>query len=152
MTAPRHFPSMGGTTYTVGRILLAFKRHHDQRDAAFTLVESTEPTGVGAGLHRHDSYEETFVVCAGSYRFRVGDREEILGPGDTVFVPRGVAHAFTCTSRETGHLLTISTPAGVFEAFIVDLTGALTRAAEAPGAPPPDVPAIAARHGIEFLG
>ena len=149
---PRLYPSMGGTTYTVGNIALAFKRRGDERDTGFTLVESTEPPGVGAGLHRHESYEETFVVCNGRYRFRVGEHEQILGPGDTVFIPRGVAHAFTCLGSETGRLLTISTPAGVFEAFIRDLTDTFARAAGAPGAPAPDTRAIAARHGIEFLG
>jgi hypothetical protein len=48
-----------------------------------------------------------------------------------------------CTSPEPGRLLTISTPAGVFEAFVVDVSAANSD-------PTIDVRAVFERHGLEL--
>lgn len=58
-------------------------------------------------------------------------------------IPRGASHGFTCTSPEPGRLLTISTPAGVFEAFVVDVSAANSD-------PAIDVRAVFERHGFEL--
>jgi len=47
--------------------------------------------------------------------------------------------------------LTISTPAGVFEAFIAELCATNVDSGSPSGGPALDLRAIAARHGIEFL-
>lgn len=139
--------AMQGTVYTLGRITLAFKAGH----AELSLVESTEPPGAGAGLHRHPGFVETFVVLGGRYEFTVdGTRHELVA-GDTLAVPRGAPHAFTCTGPETGRLLTASAPGGVFEAFIREVCAAMIDSGKPGGAPAADFRGIAARHGIEFL-
>jgi hypothetical protein len=48
-----------------------------------------------------------------------------------------------CTSAEPGRLLTISTPARVFEAFVVDVSAANSD-------PAIDVHTVFARHGVEL--
>ena len=145
---PQHIRWMDGTTYTIGRIVLAFNRIEGEH--GYSLVESIEPPGVGAGLHRHASYEETFFVCAGRYEFQVGDRHYTAEAGETLFIPRSTPHAFTCVGSETGHLLTISTPGGVFEAFIRELSEELGELA-ATCDRATIARSVAARHGIEFL-
>ena len=145
---PRHIRWMDGTTYTVGRIVLAFNRVEGEH--GYSLVESIEPPGVGAGLHRHASYEETFFVCAGRYQFQVGDTRYTAETGETLFIPRSTTHGFTCVGPETGRLLTISTPGGIFEAFIRELSEQLGEPAAARDRATV-ARNVAARHGIEFL-
>jgi mannose-6-phosphate isomerase-like protein (cupin superfamily) len=47
-----------------------------------------------AALHVHHADDEAWVVLEGTLRFRFVDRTIELGPGSTVFVPAGVAHAY----------------------------------------------------------
>jgi hypothetical protein len=47
--------------------------------------------------------------------------------------------------------LTISTPAGTFEAFIAEVCAPRIDSGTPPGGPARDMRAIGARHGVEFL-
>jgi hypothetical protein len=58
-------------------------------------------------------------------------------------MPRGAPHGFGCTAPEPGRLLTISTPAGVFESFVVDVSAATSD-------PTIDVRAVFERHCFEL--
>jgi len=59
-------------------------------------------------------------------------------------IPRGAPHGFACTSTEPGRLLTISTPARVFEAFVADTSAANSD-------PAIDIRAVFERNGFELL-
>ena len=154
MTAPqpRRMQRLEGRNFTLGRIAIAFKTCGEDTNGAYTLCETVEPPGSGAGLHRHPTYDETFIICEGRFSFRLGDATMELGPGETVFVPRGTKHAFTCIGSEPGRQLIISSPGGIFEAFIADVVGAMVDSGS-PGKPGPavDFRAIAAKYGMEFL-
>lgn len=53
----------------------------------------------------------------GEFLFQVGDEQTRLKPGDTMFVPRTVNHAFTCVSSKPGKLLVTVQPASNMEEF-----------------------------------
>jgi quercetin dioxygenase-like cupin family protein len=142
--------SMEGVTYTLGRVSIVFKRRDEDADRAFSIVETTEAAGAGASLHRH-GWEETFIVCQGRYEFVCGDEKRTLGPGDTVFVPSGTPHGFTCVGPDTGRLFVVSTPGGMFEAFIRDVAQSVVDSGTPSSGPALDFRAVAARHGVEFL-
>jgi mannose-6-phosphate isomerase-like protein (cupin superfamily) len=148
MTKPRKFSRMGGVTYQVGRITIAFKRADGDAAGAYSIAESIEPPGAGASLHRHPTFAETFIVCEGLYEFQVGEELYTLGPGETIAIPLGAPHALKSLGPETGRLLDICSPAGIFEAFIREISDAMI--AETGVAV--DFRGIALRHGIEFLG
>ena len=89
------------------------------------------------------------IICEGRYECRLGEATLMLGPGEMMFAPRGTPHSIKSIGPETGRELIISSPAGIFDAFVEDVTGALTAAAQ--GAPTADFKAIAGKYGIEFL-
>lgn len=149
---PRHFPRGDGKTYQLGRITLTFKTSATDTGKAYTLCEAIEPPEAGAGLHRHVSYDETHIICEGRYEARLGDRTLQLAPGDMFFAPRGTPHSIKCLGPETGRELMISSPGGVFDAFIDEVTRSMSRSGSPSGGPAVDFRAIAARYGIEFLG
>jgi mannose-6-phosphate isomerase-like protein (cupin superfamily) len=151
MTETRHYRAMQGTTYTLGRIPLAFKRTEGDAEGAFSVVESIEPPGSGAGLHRHPGFEEKFIVCEGRFEFVVGGARHEVAAGEMIFVPRGTPHSLKSLGPENGRLVTISSPAGIFEAFIAEVASAMVDTGTPGGAPAVDFRGIAARHGIEFL-
>jgi mannose-6-phosphate isomerase-like protein (cupin superfamily) len=149
---PRHILKGDGKTYQLGRITLTFKTTAEDNAGAYTLCEAIEPPGPGAGLHRHPSYDETHIICEGAYECRLGDRLLKLGPGDMMFAPKGTPHSITCIGPQTGRELIVSSPGGIFDAFVHE---AVTTMADSgsPSKPGPavDFRAIAAKYGIEFL-
>ena len=62
--------------------------------ASISLILDESEPGRGPRLHRHP-YDETWVVLAGQLTFQCGDELLIVGAGDIVIVPPGVAHKFT---------------------------------------------------------
>jgi mannose-6-phosphate isomerase-like protein (cupin superfamily) len=42
--------------------------------------------------HHHDNEDELFLVIQGTLRMKFRDREECIGPGEFIIVPRGIEH------------------------------------------------------------
>jgi quercetin dioxygenase-like cupin family protein len=142
---PQVFGSMEGKTYQLGRLTLTFKRGESEGEGAYSMFESIEPPGAGVALHRHPSFQETFIVLEGRFDFEVSGERWSLGPREMLVIPRGAPHGFSCTSPEPGRMLTISTPARVFERFVADISAANAGGSAA------DAQAVFARHGFELL-
>ncbi len=149
---PRHFRSGEGKSYRLGQITLTFKTSASDTGGSYTLCEAIEPPGSGAGLHRHATYDETHIICAGQYDCQFGHTELRLGPGDMMFAPRGTPHSVKSIGPEMGRELIVSSPGGIFDAFIAEVVAAMIDSG-GPSKPGPavDFRAIAAKYGIEFL-
>jgi quercetin dioxygenase-like cupin family protein len=78
--------------------------------------------GRGTPLHIHHSQDEVFYVLEGSYKFQVGDDQFDLVTGDSIFLPRSIAHAWTQVSAKGKMLVTLQ-PAGKLENFFVTMAG-----------------------------
>jgi mannose-6-phosphate isomerase-like protein (cupin superfamily) len=149
---PRHFSPGEGRTYKLGRITLTFKMTAADTAGAYTLCEAIEPAGSGADLHRHPTYDETHIICAGRYECRLGDQILTLGPGEMMFAPRGTPHSIKSAGPDTGLELIVSSPGGIFDAFIEEVTASMTESGSpSESRPAIDFRAIAAKYGIEFL-
>jgi len=72
----------------------------------------------GTPLHIHFKQDEVFHVKEGEYLFLVGEDKYALKAGDSIFLPRNVAHAWTQMS-ERGQMTVIFQPAGKMEEFFV---------------------------------
>ena len=133
---------------------MSVKAGGEQTNGAFTFLEWSAPAGFGPPLHRHDREDEAFYLLEGAIEVNCGDKQWEARPGDFVFMPRGIPHAFVVSDGPVRGLQ-ITTPAG-FERFIEELG----RPAQGPGLPasasePPDVPTmieVSRRYGIETLG
>lgn len=135
---------MEGKRYQLRGPTLSFKRGESEDEGAYSLFELLEPPGGCIDLHRHPAFQETFVVLEGRFDFEAAGERYSLGPGETLVVPRGAPHGYTCTSPASGRLLAISTPARLFEAFVADISAANLD-------PSADIGTIFARHGVELL-
>jgi mannose-6-phosphate isomerase-like protein (cupin superfamily) len=145
----RYFQPGEGKTFKIGRMSMTFKTTAAAGWNAYTVCEAIEPPESGAGYHRHLTYDETFIICEGRYDFRLGEKLLKLGPGDVVFVPRGTPHGFVSIGPGLGRQIIISSPGGVFDAMIAEVTmldtGSPTRQASE------EAKAIASKYGLEFL-
>lgn len=77
--------------------------------------------GKGTPLHIHNSQDEVFYVVEGAYYFQVGEEKYNLAVGDSIFLPRKVAHAWTQVS-EKGKMTVILQPAGKLENFFITMS------------------------------
>jgi len=102
---------------------------------AFSLVEHPlPPRALGAPLHTHRNEDEYSYVLEGRVGVQLGEQVLEAGPGELVFKPRGVAHAFWNAGDEPARLLELISPAG-FENYFRELAPLLA-------APEPDENAI----------
>ena len=103
--------------------------------------------GDGPPLHRH-TWATWEVVVEGTLRVRLGDDEYDVGPGDLVYTPPNLAHAFVVTGDAPARLIGINWPGGFHRLY-----GELAEAFKGDG--PPDFGAMvaaAARHDADILG
>ena len=77
----------------------------------------------GPPKHVHHAQDEWFYVVAGEFAAEVGEEKFVMRPGDSLFAPRKVPHAWAHIGVPgTGTLITTVTPAGTFEQFIRETT------------------------------
>ncbi len=69
------------------------------------------PAGFTTPLHRHTRYAEHFYAVTGSFEFWAGDDHRLIGPGESITIPIGTAHALLAGDGG-GRGLIISRPAG----------------------------------------
>ncbi|MCB1496024.1 MAG: cupin domain-containing protein [Bauldia sp.] len=122
-----------------------------------SVLQHRAPFGDSPPLHIHHTEDEVFRVLAGRFRFRVGEEEYEVGPGETIMAPKKVPHQYCVESAEGGSWITITSP-GDFEGLV----RAVGRPAEDDGLPAPHGPptpeeekaliAACGAHHIEILG
>ena len=119
----------------------------EQSGGAMSIVDSWSPAGSGPPRHIHAGEDETFVVITGTCKVWIAGEERLAGPGESVFIPRGIEHTLKVVGDEPSRHLVILTPGG-FEGFFADMAAGQCRI-------PEDMPAIeesARRHNLTFTG
>jgi DNA-binding transcriptional MerR regulator len=77
-----------------------------------------EFTGTHGGpRHQHPEQDEWVYVVSGSFEFDVGDRKFRAGAGESVFLPRKVAHVWVSATDPPGRTILVYQPAGRMEEF-----------------------------------
>jgi DNA-binding transcriptional MerR regulator/quercetin dioxygenase-like cupin family protein len=77
-----------------------------------------EFTGGGGGpRHLHHDQDEWIYVISGEIELLVGDRRFRLGDGESVFIPRKVAHVWGCVPGKPSKIINVYQPAGLMEEF-----------------------------------
>jgi quercetin dioxygenase-like cupin family protein len=128
-TATRHTlgPNEGEMVHLLA-LGVRFMIDGDATGGAFSLVEHPlAPRSVGAPVHTHRNEDEYSYVLAGRVGVQLGDDVVEAGPGELVFKPRGVPHAFWNAGDEPARLLEIISPAG-FENYFRELAPLLAAA------------------------
>jgi quercetin dioxygenase-like cupin family protein len=115
------------------------------------VVDHRVPAGYAPPRHIHSDADEVFYVLEGSLQVTCGDESWQVGPGDLVFLPRGVPHGFVAGSAGPARTLLINAPAGFGD--LIFALGTATEGLELPGddvpVPGPDqIGARSAEYGI----
>lgn len=136
--------------------LLDVKLPATATEGRISVCEQLHPAGYGTPVHVHEREDQTLYVLAGAITAWLdpqGDGvERRLAAGDTVFLPRGVPHAFRVETEGT-RLLEINTPGG-FENFHVD-AGEPAPERRLPDPREPDIEQlvrVGGEYGCQILG
>jgi quercetin dioxygenase-like cupin family protein len=74
------------------------------------VIEVNLAQGHGHNFHRHPDQEEVIYVIEGRVEQWLEQEKQLLGPGDSVFIPKDVVHASFNTSANPAKLLAILAP------------------------------------------
>ncbi len=139
-TTPRH------EVIRLGQIEVQFRLDATQTGGAFTMFEFLVPVAARVPVpHSHETFDETVYGLQGVTTFTVSGEPAGVGPGDVLFIPRGVVHGFENRGTEMARALSVITPAVLGPAYFQEIAGVVNVGG------PPDVAAIMEvmrRHGL----
>ena len=98
-----------------------------------------------AAAHYHENFDETVYSLKGTVTYTVDGRIVELNPGDSLFIPKGVVHAFANKTDETIEFLCFINPGLMGPDYFYDVAGVLNA-----GGPPDMVKLkeVMLSHGI----
>ncbi len=79
--------------------IMSFLVRAQDTDGRFAMVEYRARPGNEPPPHVHLREHEIFSVLEGKIEFHCEDQVETVGPGETIFLPKGKAHAFYIRSE-----------------------------------------------------
>jgi quercetin dioxygenase-like cupin family protein len=93
----------------------------EETQGNFALVEHPiGPRALAAPMHTHRHEDEYTYVLEGEIGVQIGEEVRVARPGDLVFKPRGMPHAFWNAGDAPARALEIISPAG-FERYFAEL-------------------------------
>jgi quercetin dioxygenase-like cupin family protein len=109
-----------------GSFQLKFLHSGEETDDDLDLFEMTlQPNARMPIPHHHEGWDETVYGLAGISSWRIDGKEIDIGPGESVFIKRGVVHGFTNRSAEPATCLCILTPGVLGPQYFRDMAGLL---------------------------
>jgi mannose-6-phosphate isomerase-like protein (cupin superfamily) len=102
-----------------GTIPYQIKVSGKDTDGSFFAFEHAKMSKGGPPRHFHYEQDEWFYAMEGEFAFEVGDEKFTLRPGDSLFAPRRVPHAWAYVGDNPGTLLLAVQPAGSLEEFFM---------------------------------
>jgi quercetin dioxygenase-like cupin family protein len=118
----------------------------EQTGGSFCLLLDHPPAGWSLPAHRHANEAETIHVAAGEFEIQLDGTPIRLSAGETVHVPRGVAHSTANVGDRAGRRILLFSPAGMERFFLEAGASSADRNPD-----PAAALAAAIRHGWEFI-
>jgi quercetin dioxygenase-like cupin family protein len=113
-------------TINLGPIKLRFFHSKDDTAGSIDMFEMTvQPNARMPIPHYHESWDETVYGLNGTTTWRVDGKDVDLGPGETVFIKRGVVHGFTNRTEEPTSCLCVLSPGVLGPQYFKDMAGLL---------------------------
>ncbi|MCW3474542.1 cupin domain-containing protein [Limobrevibacterium gyesilva] len=117
-------------TIRIGGLELRFLHSKEDTGGSLDVFEMTvQPNARMPVPHYHESWDETVYGLAGVTTWRIDGQDVAVGPGQTVFIKRGVVHGFRNGTQEPGTCLCILSPGALGPAYFRDMAALLAAGA-----------------------
>jgi quercetin dioxygenase-like cupin family protein len=132
-------------TIRIGGLDLRFLQSEANGQGSLTLFEMTiQPNARMPIAHHHETWDETVYGLVGVSMWRVDGEDILLRAGETVFIKRGVVHAFRNDTEGPATCLCVLTPGALGPAYFREMAALV-----AAGAPDPaQMKATMLRYGL----
>lgn len=107
----------GETIYLSETMYQIWKATGETTGGAADIWVEVVPPQMGPPEHKHDRFDESFLVVKGTFLFKAAGKITKLSEGAWVFIPGGIAHTFRNTGTENGQLLIETFPGGIRKYF-----------------------------------
>jgi quercetin dioxygenase-like cupin family protein len=136
---------MASETIGIGGLELRFLQTKEETAGSLDAFEMTvQPNARMPVAHYHESWDETIYGMAGASTWRVDGQDVVLKPGQSIFVKRGIVHAFRNDTHEAARCLCILTPGVLGPGYFREIAALL-----AGGAPDPaKMKEVMLRYGL----
>jgi quercetin dioxygenase-like cupin family protein len=132
----------------VGELTIRFLVEGEESGGSVSIFEFDVPAGAKvAARHSHDGYDETIYGLEGVLTWTVEDVTTDVGPGETLFIPRGAVHTFDNPDDVDAKALAVVTPGILGPDYFREVAAVL----DASAGGPPDFAALGTvmrKHGL----
>ena len=106
----------------IGQIEIKFLLEASDTNGHLTMFEFLVPNGAKVPLpHYHESFDEVIYGLEGTMTFTVDGKTVELGQGQSLFIPRGVAHGFNNLGQQSAKALSVVTPGLIGPEYFKDI-------------------------------
>jgi quercetin dioxygenase-like cupin family protein len=112
----------------MGSLELEFLHSKDDTAGSLDLFKMTvQPNARMPIPHYHESWDEAVYGLSGTLNFRVDGRDIAVGPGQSVFIKRGVVHGFSNETQAPAICLSVLTPGVLGPAYFREMAVLLAK-------------------------
>ncbi len=95
----------------IGQLAIRFVLEGKDSGGALAVFEFDVAASAKVPIaHSHDAYDETIYGLEGVLTFTLDGRQSDVGPGEVLFIPRGVVHRFDNIRGADAKMLAVVTP------------------------------------------
>ena len=124
----------------IGQIAVRFRLEGQESGGSVAVLEFDVPAAARVpAAHSHDAYDETIYGLEGVLTWTVDGEQTDVGPGEVLFIPRGVVHRFDNDHSVDAKMLAIVSPGILSPEYFREMAAVL----EAATGGPPDPVALA---------
>ena len=106
----------------IGGLELRFLRSKDDTGGSLDMFEMTvHPNARMPVPHHHETWDETIYGLAGVTTWRVDGEDVDVGPGQTVFIKRGIVHGFRNDTQTPASCLCVLSPGVLGPAYFREM-------------------------------
>jgi quercetin dioxygenase-like cupin family protein len=151
---PQALANGEGTAYWFFGSLSVIKATTESTGGGFSLIWDKNAPGHETPYHLHRIEDEAFWVIDGEYEFICDGKKMVAGPGDYVFLPRGIPHGIRVASSTPATKLVIAVPGDGFQGLVRDM-GEPAATLDLPEPKAPDIEKLTrlcTKYQIDILG
>ena len=132
----------------IGQMAIRFLLEGEASGGSVAIFEFDLPAAARVpAAHSHDGYEETIYGLEGVLSWTLDGEQTEVGPGEVLFIPRGVVHRFDNEREGDAKMLAIVSPGILSPDYFREMAAVI----EAATGGPPDPAALAEvmrSHGL----
>jgi quercetin dioxygenase-like cupin family protein len=106
----------------IGGLELRFLQSKDDTGGSLDVFEMVVPPDARMPVpHYHETWDETIYGLAGVTTWKVDGRDVDVGPGQTVFIKRGIVHGFRNDTKTPATCLCVLSPGVLGPAYFREM-------------------------------